>query len=713
MRRAPIIAVLFASLFLLAAAPASAQSPCGQSAGASALARILCYEDTRIFDPALAGMCRSEDRAIRHRAVLAVGRIGDPSAAPLLLDLLDGADPDTIAAACFALGELLDKQSLADLGLTPDPAAVDRLLAFIRKDSPRLSADPALLSSVVEALGKMGDPRAAKPLARLAGQTLKAGCGLAEETLGKRALVALMRIGGEPAIDAVVKALEADCPGLRGTACAALARMGGEVPREPIRALLSDPDPWVRSRASWSLGRLRDVASEPRLIGLLQDEDALVRIEAAAALGAVGTSRSVEALGAVVLSSGVRAPRRYGNLQVVAVRALGGIGDPTALKAVRRALRRKGALRLAAVGALARITNNVEQYHRLVRRYIKKDPLLIREYADGLAVIDGEEAARRLTDMLPKDVTEDPDPILTLHAIGALADMDPEGLEGILETFSFHPDVSVRSLVAESLGRRQTEEALSILFPLYARSREDALPDARFAALDAFAAHLKRLDPRSKRHSRVKGQITAALSDPSRLVRIKAVRLLREALGKDHSEAVGPERTGRPPAFYEDVARSSGKKVLAEIETARGRLLIELFPERAPLTVHNFLSLAESGFYDGLTFHRVVPGFVIQGGDPTASGWGGPGYAIRCEINDLRYDAGVVGMALAGKDTGGSQFFITLSPQPHLDGGYTAFGRVIDGAEALEAVQIGDRIVRITVRENVEKQGLSGSRTGR
>jgi cyclophilin family peptidyl-prolyl cis-trans isomerase len=106
------------------------------------------------------------------------------------------------------------------------------------------------------------------------------------------------------------------------------------------------------------------------------------------------------------------------------------------------------------------------------------------------------------------------------------------------------------------------------------------------------------------------------------------------------------------------------------------------------------LWLVRSGFYDGLTFHRVVPGFVSQGGDPRGDGAGGPGYLIPCEVNSRRYHAGVMGMALSGLDTGGSQFFFTHTPQPHLDGRYTAFGEIVEGLEVAAGLIEGDLIVR-------------------
>ncbi|HEY0384796.1 MAG TPA: peptidylprolyl isomerase, partial [Pyrinomonadaceae bacterium] len=142
-----------------------------------------------------------------------------------------------------------------------------------------------------------------------------------------------------------------------------------------------------------------------------------------------------------------------------------------------------------------------------------------------------------------------------------------------------------------------------------------------------------------------------------------------------------------------------GKVVRASVNTDKGAFIIELLPEEAPLNVDNFVRLAQSGYFNNITFHRVVPNFVVQGGDPRGDGNGGPGYQIRCEINEVSFDRGVVGMALSGKDTGGSQWFITHSPQPHLDGGYTVFGRVREGMDVVDRLARGDVIRSINVTE--------------
>jgi cyclophilin family peptidyl-prolyl cis-trans isomerase len=139
----------------------------------------------------------------------------------------------------------------------------------------------------------------------------------------------------------------------------------------------------------------------------------------------------------------------------------------------------------------------------------------------------------------------------------------------------------------------------------------------------------------------------------------------------------------------------------AFIETARGTVEIELNMVEAPVTSLMFIDLARSGFFNGVRVHRLVPNFVIQAGDPRGDGEGGPGYTIRDEFSRLPYLRGSVGMALAGPETGGSQFFITLSPQPHLDGQYTVFGRVVAGEDVLDLVQQWDVIDRVRIWDGV------------
>jgi cyclophilin family peptidyl-prolyl cis-trans isomerase len=160
--------------------------------------------------------------------------------------------------------------------------------------------------------------------------------------------------------------------------------------------------------------------------------------------------------------------------------------------------------------------------------------------------------------------------------------------------------------------------------------------------------------------------------------------------------------TGMGLEDYRDLARElllpaeqDATRPSVIIETGRGNIIIELFAQDAPLATQSFLDLADRRFFDGHRWHRVVPAFVIQDGDPRGDGTGGPGYTLRDEVNRRSYERGTVGMARSGPDTGGSQFFITLSPQPHLEGAYTVFGQVVSGLDVMDRITQGDRVRRL------------------
>lgn len=142
-------------------------------------------------------------------------------------------------------------------------------------------------------------------------------------------------------------------------------------------------------------------------------------------------------------------------------------------------------------------------------------------------------------------------------------------------------------------------------------------------------------------------------------------------------------------------------KYIVVMETNKGTIELELFPRHAPKTVNNFVFLSREGFYDGVSFHRVISNFVIQGGDPTGTGRGGPGYRFEDEVegNPLKHETAVISMANAGPNTNGSQFFITYSPQPHLDGKHTVFGKVIKGQDVMTQIQQGDQMIKLEITE--------------
>jgi peptidyl-prolyl cis-trans isomerase B (cyclophilin B) len=158
-----------------------------------------------------------------------------------------------------------------------------------------------------------------------------------------------------------------------------------------------------------------------------------------------------------------------------------------------------------------------------------------------------------------------------------------------------------------------------------------------------------------------------------------------------------PQQWSAPPAMQIDTS----KNYSVSIETNRGTIELELYPQHAPKTVNNFVFLAQQGFYDGVTFHRVIADFMIQGGDPTGTGRGGPGYKFADEFvgNPLKHERGVISMANAGPNTNGSQFFITHLPTPHLNGRHTVFGKVTKGQDVVDAIEQGDEMISVKVAD--------------
>jgi cyclophilin family peptidyl-prolyl cis-trans isomerase len=264
-----------------------------------------------------------------------------------------------------------------------------------------------------------------------------------------------------------------------------------------------------------------------------------------------------------------------------------------------------------------------------------------------------------------------------------------------------HRDAAVRSVAADVVARAADPADLPALGRMYGATGRDSFPEAALSALDAILA-IRKAGPAAQ--ARVDREFLLGTSRPENyLLRQWATDNWPEAAGR--WGAVQPIATGRSLQDYRDLAGRylTGPDSLARphviIETeGRGPVEIELLGPDAPLTVDNFLRLVDRRFFDRNRWHRVVPNFVVQDGDPRGDGFGSPGGAIRDEINRNRYDAPMLGMALSGPDTGMSQWFINLSAQPHLDGTYTVFGKVVAGTATLIRITQGD-VIRTVARK--------------
>jgi cyclophilin family peptidyl-prolyl cis-trans isomerase len=304
-----------------------------------------------------------------------------------------------------------------------------------------------------------------------------------------------------------------------------------------------------------------------------------------------------------------------------------------------------------------------------------------------LGTLAPEVALPRLNAMLG-----DADQRVIPSVLASLTRLKAPGIADVLVERLKTDDAVVRVAAANGIGELKPPNGPAVLAEAYQFGQRDTTYIARGAALGALAKYGA---------GAAMPTLRSALTDKDWAVRVRAAALIKEldpASAASVDAAIRPAPTAVPAETY-SAAHLIAPAVSLQlfIDTDRGSIQVELAVLDAPLTVENFVTLARKGYFNGLSIHRVVPNFVIQDGDPRGDGEGGPGYTIRDELNQRPYLRGTVGMALDWEDTGGSQFFITHSPQPHLDAKYTVFGRVIDGIDIVDKIQQGDVIRRIRV----------------
>ena len=323
------------------------------------------------------------------------------------------------------------------------------------------------------------------------------------------------------------------------------------------------------------------------------------------------------------------------------------------------------------------------------------------DYRVRIAMIEG--AASRFADASARRIAkrrDDPDPRVRSAVLGALASVstavrDSLDWSGLVATALRDDDPGVRRAALTSLSRSATARDVGTAVAAYQRAMNDSVADARGAALGVIVAAWRRDSLAFTDSSQAALRALAPAAEPSLRQRVLTVAPFA------HWRAA-PRDAPAVPAMYQRIVRTvitptlRGSPPQLVIDTDRGPIRIELDGVLAPMTSEHLSTLARRGYFRALRFHRVVPAFVAQGGDPRGDGSGGPGVTIRDELNRSRYLRTAVGMALSGPDTGGSQFFLTLSPQPHLEGHYTVFGRVTRGAANMDALVQGDVIRNIT-----------------
>ncbi len=624
----------------------------------------------------LLDLLASEDALVRARSAYALASVQDPEAGPTLLALLRDATPAVRRDAAFALGQLGDSRF--------GPA----LLGALRDES-----DMEVRVRLLEALGKVGDETALEALTRIR---------VSQEEEGPRNL-ALSRMGVRgitlpTGILLLVKELKAGDEGARVSAAYYFGRSSAPGPwagqADAVRAVLDSlpPEDGRSMHLLVGLSTLGDPQDTPRLLWWLStSQDWRVRANAARGL----SGRAADPRVRMALLEAMDDPSTHVAIQ--AANALAGAQQipPREREALRGWVedhpgewRRVGPI-LSLLGRMG----EGEFLTKWLQQWGEEDYLPRTRGLGALAFVPGEDATVALMDAAGSANSR-----IRGTALGGLARrwrvdrQDPATHARYFETFArgLRTGDPAASYVAAPALADSAFIPLGSVELLIQEFRRMSLPDG----LEGMQAILGALAETGAPEA--EGFLLEVVDGSQGALRTSASGALSRLRGEDRPSAPGAERAERT-VDWEALARL-GPRPRMILETEKGRVILVLDAESAPLTVQTMAGFAQEGRFDGVPFHRVVPNFVAQGGDfARQDGFGGPGFNIRSEFTQISFERGVVGMASAGKDTEGSQFFITHSPQPHLDGSYTAFGWVEEGMDVVDRIYEEDKVLTARV----------------
>lgn len=627
------------------------------------LAGIIHDEDTRVLTGRLQSFLKDDSLQIRERAALAVGRIGGEKSAELLFDLIKDTSLDVASTAAFAIG------------LTGAKGYSQRLL----QQADELPGEVA--ASAVLSAGRLSDSTQTDFPSQLT-----AFLANGSPSVREAACYALFYAKGKGQSLALIDLLSTEQDTMvQRAALFTLARLGvGEATSIYFRNL-ADADPYVRSLCIRGLSASHDPSALQYLAIGLNDVDPGVEAQAVAGLG---SKKSVEAARYIYR----RLPQvRDENVQTEMIDALQKANFLPATDMINAYLNPgvspnvlASCLRFYATTQKDRAVNLLDSI------LLTKPSARVRAAgAEAYGMMEQPLVVPRVAGLF-----SDPSPQVRSAAFDVLTTLDSSNLEFYINKALADTDFVLQAQAISKIQEKKLVKYIPNLAAMMKKPKEIE-PDVRRGIIEALPDLMSALGHDS---SLIRILIDGIL-DKSYIVRRSAAQVYENSLHEDKGKLVPPAETRISEKDIRGALAQYATNPYAEIITNRGKIKLELYFDQAPLTVMNFISLVKSGFYTGLIFHRVVPNFVIQGGDPRGDGWGGPGYYIRCEYSDEPYIKGTVGIATSGKDTGGSQFFITLSPQPHLNARYTVFGQVTSGMDVAEQIVRGDTIQQITIED--------------
>jgi peptidylprolyl isomerase len=616
------------------------------------------------------------DNQLRAAAVLAAASVQDTTLIGSLIASLEDQSADVRRFAALSIGQLT-------FAVTDVQRA---LLSSVLLGRLPSEPDQSVQRRILEAIGKVGNAEALGGMVDVAGSlstALQAEAALSVGRFGYRA------IRSEQGTRFAASGLREDS-GESWKSAYALMRIGVDSLLLPFLPAMQRRFPAADADTRMFLATAMGGTKSAEACGVLtaaamSDRDWRVRVAATRALGLAGKSDSVVAGAILRLCAD---PNEHVSLTAL-----------TTLRSVDTVASTRGTIS----GFLARNSESVSSRQR-------------GEAARTLASLFGASSATVLADVFADGVIA---PDIYAECLGMVD--DPGSFEKVVD-FTRSEDVATRRAALDALDamvRRNPDPAKREIageaFLSSLRSGDmtlvvtgaGALGDTMYAGPagektllfrlktlslpkddDAIAAIIQALG--ALKSTQAVSPLEALMNSPNPAIAAEAAKALDLITGKSHAAHL----PHRPPVYadydWEYLRRLDS--AIVEVQTSAGAFSFVMLPDEAPFTCINFARLIERGFFDGLLFHRVVPNFVIQGGDPRGDGWGGPGYSIRSEFGMENYDAGMVGVASSGKDTEGCQFFVTHSRQPHLDGRYTIFGRIVSGMEVVDRIQVRDTI---------------------
>jgi len=630
------------------------------------LASIVSAEDTRRVTGKFNEYLSDPDPEIRRRAALAVGRIGDNKAASALFKLLEDSVAEVAETAAFSIGLTGERKFLSEI--------LD------------LCADyqPELLAVCIQSVGRLSDSSMTDSNELLASYLTHV-----DHRVREQAAYAVWRAGYKDAEGYLVDLCRNDpVRPVRIAALYALVRMKAAGPVELYADWIPDSDPYVRMLALRGMALSGPDGGISIIASGLNDRDNDVVAQAVISLGEIGSDKAIDRL---VSRYAVEEDEK---LKVLLLETFARLETAGAVEYAHDDINEETSsnIKAAAVGYLAKIEKR-EIIPLIDSLADLNDAYLDTKLAAALGEIGGEVVKPRLAAFF-----NDSAAAVRAAAFEALCEADVGNVDYYLRTALADEDMLLRASAVEKIGELKKYDYLGQLMSIM-KLREKADVDVKRAIVETAAKFLE-----NDADSLVEDILYHALLDEEYIVSRDAAAVYKDKLGVDKSAFVAFPSGYIGTRKIKSLFSKYRDNPTATIVTRHGDILIELFFDTAPLTVNSFISLAREGFFDGLNFHRVVPAFVVQGGDPRGDGWGGPGYSLRCEYSNLTFKRGAVGMAHSGRDTGGSQFFITLMPQTHLDARYTLFGQVISGMQAVDQIVRGDIIERVDIEMSYEKK---------